>query len=118
MPCAFISRIGVKCLHCLGIKPKSRRPSMVIVLPTFNFQSGPAVNFPGYSEDDISLMREKAIASIAVTEDGSYSSSDDFASRRPSRPRSRAGSTRYGLGRRVVWHARRVSRGARGVVVL
>jgi hypothetical protein len=59
-------------------------------------------------------MREKAIASTAITEDDV--SDDDFVSRHPSRPRSRAGSTGFGLGARVVWHARRVSRGGRGVL--
>ncbi|TVY34425.1 hypothetical protein LSUB1_G006487 [Lachnellula subtilissima] len=105
MPCVM-ARIGNKCLHGLGIKAKERRPSLVI--------SGPSVNFPGYSEDDISLMREKAIASTAITEDDV--SDDDFVSRHPSQPRSRAGSTSFGLGAKMVWHARRFSRSGRGVM--
>ncbi|TVY48854.1 hypothetical protein LOCC1_G000990 [Lachnellula occidentalis] len=108
-----MARLGNKCLHGLGFKAKERRPSLVIS-PPFNFQSGPSVNFPGYSEDDISLMREKAIASTAITEDDV--SDDDFVSRHPSRPRSRAGSTSFGLGAKMVRHARRFSRSGRGVM--
>ncbi|TVY54595.1 hypothetical protein LCER1_G002994 [Lachnellula cervina] len=75
-----MARIGNKCLHGLGIKAKERRPSLVIS-PPFNFQSGPSVNFPGYSEDDISLMREKAIASTAVTEDDTQKQSGQYEPR-------------------------------------
>lgn len=73
----------------------------------FDFKEGPVVNFPGYSEDDISLMREKAIASTAIVEDGEF----DLASR-PHLPRSRPNSFGCGLGGRVVYHARRLSKGA------
>ena len=54
----------------------------------------------------ISLMREKAIASTAIVEDGEF----DLASR-IQRPRSRASSYGCGLGGRVVYHARRLSKG-------
>lgn len=39
MACTFMSRIGTKCLHCLGIKPRSRRSSLVIVSRCPNFVS-------------------------------------------------------------------------------
>jgi hypothetical protein len=51
-------------------------------------------------------MREKAIASTAIVEDGEF----DFASR-PQRPGSRASSFGCGLGGKVVYHARRLSKG-------
>lgn len=51
-------------------------------------------------------MREKALASTAVVEDGRF----DFATRKVV-PRSRGGSFGCGLGERVVYHARRVSKG-------
>ncbi|CAG8981425.1 hypothetical protein HYALB_00012770 [Hymenoscyphus albidus] len=105
---SFICRIGNKCLQTVGIKSKPASKSLIISSP-YNFQEGPAVNFPGYSQDDISLMKEKAIASTAVTDDGE--SDFNFPARRPSRPHSRAGSASCGLGKRVVYHARRVSRG-------
>ncbi|KAH9220121.1 hypothetical protein DL95DRAFT_290440, partial [Leptodontidium sp. 2 PMI_412] len=72
----------------------------------FDFKEGPAVHFPGYSEDDISLMREKALASTAVFEDGRF----DYGTKRVT-PRARGGSFSCGLGERVVYHARRVSKG-------
>lgn len=54
----------------------------------------------------ISLMREKALASTAIVEDGEF----DLASR-PHLPRSRPNSFGCGLGDRV-YHARRLSKGA------
>ncbi|KAH6676276.1 hypothetical protein B0J14DRAFT_351384 [Halenospora varia] len=109
-----LSRIGNKCLARIGIKSKQDPKPLVISSP-FNFQNGPAVNFPGYSESDISLLKEKAIASTAITNDdvvvlGSNNSEFEFPSGRTQRPHSRAGSTGCGLGSRVVYHARRVSR--------
>lgn len=54
-------------------------------------------------------MKEKAIASTAITEDGRSDLEFDFVGhRKGSRTHSRAGSA---IGRRVVFHARRVSRG-------
>ncbi|KAG9235849.1 hypothetical protein BJ875DRAFT_256670 [Amylocarpus encephaloides] len=102
----FFCRIGNKFLETIGIKTRTERKPIVISSP-YDFKEGPSVNFPGYSQDDISLMKEKAIASTAVTEYGEY----DFADRRRSRPHSRAGSTSCGIGKQVVYHARRVSRG-------
>jgi hypothetical protein len=51
-------------------------------------------------------MREKAIASTAIVQDGDF----DMASR-IQRPRSRASTNGCGLGSKVVFHARKVSRG-------
>ncbi|KAN0096367.1 hypothetical protein V8E51_015172 [Hyaloscypha variabilis] len=100
-----ISKMRSKCRTSIGLKtnPKHRR---VEISAPFDFKEGPAPNFPGYSEDDISLMREKAIASTAIVEDGEF----DFASR-PQRPGSRASSFGCGLGGKVVYHARRLSKG-------
>ncbi|PMD62682.1 uncharacterized protein K444DRAFT_347709 [Hyaloscypha bicolor E] len=100
-----ISKIRSKCRNTLGLKSSSKHKRVEISAP-FDFKEGPAVNFPGYSEDDISLMREKAIASTAIVEDGEF----DLASR-IQRPRSRASSFGCGLGGRVVYHARRLSKG-------
>jgi hypothetical protein len=52
-------------------------------------------------------MREKAIASTAIVEDDEF----DLASR-PHLPHSRPNSFSCGLGGRVVYHARRLSKGA------
>ncbi|PQE32164.1 hypothetical protein CJF32_00001768 [Rutstroemia sp. NJR-2017a WRK4] len=60
---AALSRFGSKCAESLGLKQKPSKP--ISISAPFNFQEGPAVMFPGYSEDDISLMKEKAIASTA-----------------------------------------------------
>ncbi|TAQ85942.1 hypothetical protein B7494_g5741 [Chlorociboria aeruginascens] len=96
----------LKCLNTIRIiKRKPRRKPLQISAP-FNFIEGPPMKFPGYSEDEISLMKEKAIASIAIVDDDDL----DFASR-SHRPRSRAGANGCGLGRKVVHHARKVSRG-------
>lgn len=51
-------------------------------------------------------MREKAIASTAIVEDGEF----DMSSR-IQRPRSRASAHGCGLGTKVALHARKVSRG-------
>ncbi|CZR65001.1 uncharacterized protein PAC_14901 [Phialocephala subalpina] len=114
-PCAHLSdnifRIGNRCLETLGLKSKPR-PKLEIS-PPFNFQSGPAIHFPGYSEDDISLMREKAIASTAIVDDADaeLEAFDHFDVSRREDARSRASSYSCGLGGRVVHHARRMSRG-------
>merc|ERR1711964_947293 len=86
---------------------KSPPPSRAIEISApFNFKEGPAIHFPGYSEDDISLMREKALASTAIVEDGRF----DYHTKKVV-PRSRGGSFSCGLGERMVYHARRVSKG-------
>jgi hypothetical protein len=51
-------------------------------------------------------MREKAIASTAVVEDGKFNFNSRFQ-----RPASLASAHGCGLGSQVVYHARRVSRG-------
>ncbi|EPE35784.1 hypothetical protein GLAREA_05122 [Glarea lozoyensis ATCC 20868] len=110
----FICKIGNKCLETFGLKYKPERKSLVISSP-YDFKEGPAVNFPGYSQDDISLMKEKAIASTAVTEDLGFESSsrESWVGRKGIIGRERrvvsAGSG-FGM-KRVVAHARRVSRG-------
>ncbi|RDL30778.1 uncharacterized protein BP5553_10123 [Venustampulla echinocandica] len=125
MPCGnisnFISRTRNRFLETLGLTGKPAPKELVISSP-FDFQHGPAMSFPGYSQDDISLLKEKALASAAMNPNAKSPTTNvstptlddlefDFASRPPSRPRSRAESARCGLGRRVVFHARKVSRG-------
>merc|ERR1711964_284008 len=96
----FFSGIGTRCrqLLCLKSPPPSRA---IEISAPFNFKEGPAIHFPGYSEDDISLMREKALASTAVVEDGRF----DYHTKRVVL-RSRGGSFSCGLGERMVYHAR------------
>ncbi|KAK0119840.1 hypothetical protein ONS95_011272 [Cadophora gregata] len=101
----FFSDIGSRCRQVLCLKPSSP-PKVIQISAPFDFKEGPAIHFPGYSEDDISLMREKALASTAVVEDGRF----DYHTKRVV-PRSRGGSFSCGLGERVVYHARRVSKG-------
>ncbi|KAG0653099.1 hypothetical protein D0Z07_0319 [Hyphodiscus hymeniophilus] len=108
----LFSRIGNSCLHTFGRKPKPQPLNIVspenrpCISAPFDFKEGPAFNFQdlGYSEEeaDLDLMREKAIASTAITENGEY----DFAAR-IRRPQSRASSHTCGLGSKVVYHARR-----------
>ncbi|KUJ16302.1 uncharacterized protein LY89DRAFT_669830 [Mollisia scopiformis] len=115
LPCSNISdnicKIGNRCLESLGFKSKPR-PKLEISSP-FNFKEGPAIHFPGYSEDDISLMREKAIASTAIVEaeDGDLEQFEQYDLSRRDGARSRASSYSCGFGGRVISHARRVSRG-------
>lgn len=64
--------------------------------------------------NSISLMREKAIASTAVVDEGGIADGEFDLGTRIQRPRSRASGVVCGLGqmgRRVSLHARRVSRG-------
>ncbi|KAL2070613.1 hypothetical protein VTL71DRAFT_13639 [Oculimacula yallundae] len=100
----FFSGFRTRCLEvfCLKSSPTSK---IIEISAPFDFKEGPAVHFPGYSEDDISLMREKALASTAIVEDGRF----DYNTRRVV-PRSRGGSFSCGLGERVVYHARKVSK--------
>ncbi|KAF8846705.1 hypothetical protein BDZ45DRAFT_608540, partial [Acephala macrosclerotiorum] len=81
--------------------------------PPFNFQSGPVIHSPGYSEDDISLMREKAIASTAIVDDADadLEQFDHLDLNHREGARSRASSYSCGQGRRAVHHAQRMSRG-------
>lgn len=67
---------------------------------------GVTVHISDWYIHSISLMREKAIASTAVVEDGHF----DLASR-PKQPRSRAFLYGCGLGDRALYHARRLSKG-------
>ncbi|KAH7354939.1 hypothetical protein BKA65DRAFT_231315 [Rhexocercosporidium sp. MPI-PUGE-AT-0058] len=101
----LFSDIGTRCLQvfCLKSPPP---PKPIEISAPFDFKEGPAVHLPGYSEDDISLMREKALASTAVFDDGRF----DYGPRREI-SRSRGGSFSCGLGERVVYHARKVSKG-------
>ncbi|KAH8593455.1 hypothetical protein B0O99DRAFT_688674 [Bisporella sp. PMI_857] len=100
----LVSKFRNNFLETLKLKRKSRR-NLDISAP-FNFKEGPTMHFPGYSEDDISLMREKAIASTAIV---SEDSELDLPSRFR-RPHSSASLHRCGLASRVSRHARRVSR--------
>ncbi|PQE17347.1 hypothetical protein CJF31_00005759 [Rutstroemia sp. NJR-2017a BVV2] len=100
---AALSRFGSKCAESLGLKQKPSKP--ISISAPFNFQEGPAVMFPGYSEDDISLMKEKAIASTAVVSDCQHTYESDV-----SEPPSRTVSG-CGIGRCVVYHARKASKG-------
>ncbi|CZT45347.1 uncharacterized protein RSE6_05650 [Rhynchosporium secalis] len=101
----FFSNLGNRCIgvFCMKTSPPAK---IIEISAPFDFKEGPVVHFPGYSEDDISLMREKALASTAVVEDGRF----HYGTRRVV-PRSRRGSLTCGLGERVVYHARRVSKG-------
>ncbi|CAL3971429.1 hypothetical protein PZA11_007911 [Diplocarpon coronariae] len=101
----FLSNISNKCLKVLSLKPPPPTKH-VRISPPFNLTEGPAIHFPGYSEDDISLMREKALASTAVVEEGRF----ELCTGRVV-PRSRSGSSSCGFGEQVAYHARRASNG-------
>jgi len=105
---SIFSRIGKRCVKTLGLKRAPVRSKRLEISAPFDFKEGPKVNLPGYSEDEISLMKEKAIASTAVVEDsdGEF----NFGARRDG-PRSLASPHGCGLGRTMVYHARKVSRG-------
>jgi len=106
---ATLLEFGNKCAEAFGIKPKT--PKSISISAPFNFQEGPSVNFPGYSEDEISLMKEKAIASTAVVSDVHYPNRNRCYDSDISEPHSRVDSHGCGIGRSVVSHARRASRG-------
>merc|ERR1712098_806838 len=65
----FFSGIGTRCrqLLCLKSPPPSRA---IEISAPFNFKEGPAIHFPGYSEDDISLMRENALPPLRLSRTG------------------------------------------------
>ncbi|KAG9247350.1 hypothetical protein BJ878DRAFT_190163 [Calycina marina] len=104
MHCIHFSDFVNKCLESTGIKRKPRK--QVDISAPFDFKAGPTMHFPGYSEDDISLMREKAIASTAIVNEDS----DFDLTTRIQRPHSRASSHDCGFGKRMTHHARRVSK--------
>ncbi|PBP28169.1 hypothetical protein BUE80_DR000959, partial [Diplocarpon rosae] len=101
----FLSNISNKCLKVFCQKPLPPTKNIEISAP-FNLTEGPAIHFPGYSEDDISLMREKALASTAVVEEGRFEISTGRVV-----PRTRGGSFSYGFEKQVANHGRRFSRG-------
>ncbi|KAF7865529.1 uncharacterized protein EAF02_009952 [Botrytis sinoallii] len=106
---ATLLKLSNKCAETLGLKSKT--PKALSISAPFNFQEGPAVNLPGYSEDEISLMKEKAIASTAVVSDNHYANLNRCYDSDISESHSRTGSHGCGVGRSVVHHARRASRG-------
>lgn len=63
----LMARVNDKCLGALRLKPRlaKKRSAMQISAP-YDFKPGPAVHLPGYSEDEISLMKDQAIASTAI----------------------------------------------------
>ncbi|KIN00334.1 hypothetical protein OIDMADRAFT_54931 [Oidiodendron maius Zn] len=65
----FVSKVKRNCLETLGLKQKNYKT--VNIGSPFNFQQGPPVDIPGFAEYDISLLREKAIASTAIANDNS-----------------------------------------------
>ncbi|EKD18317.1 uncharacterized protein L3040_004727 [Drepanopeziza brunnea f. sp. 'multigermtubi'] len=101
----FFSSISNRCLRMLCLKAHPPSKPIEISAP-FNFKEGPAMQFPGYSEDDISLMREKALASTAIVEDGIF----DSATRKVV-PGTWGGSSSCELVERAVFNPRRVSKG-------
>ncbi|KAA8571205.1 hypothetical protein MFRU_075g00060 [Monilinia fructicola] len=106
---ATFLKFSKKCAETLRIRPKT--PKTISISAPFNFQEGPAVNLPGYSEDEISLMKEKAIASTAVVSDNRYTNLNRCYDSDISESHSGTGSHGCGIGRSVVYHARRASRG-------
>ncbi|KAJ8060260.1 hypothetical protein OCU04_010601 [Sclerotinia nivalis] len=106
---ATFSKFSNKCAETFRMKPKT--PKTLSISAPFNFQEGPAVNLPGYSEDEISLMKEKAIASTAVASDNHHANLNRCYDSDISESHSRMASHGCGIGRSVAYHARRASRG-------
>jgi len=89
-----------------SLRSERKSPKVVDISAPYNFKLGPAINFPGYSEDDISLMREKAIASIAIVDEEHYG-----LAARIQRPHSRTSCNSCGHGSsKVLLHSKRISR--------
>ncbi|QSZ34423.1 hypothetical protein DSL72_006015 [Monilinia vaccinii-corymbosi] len=106
---ALLLKFSNKFAELFGIKPKTPKP--ILISAPFNFQAGPAVHLPGYSEDEISLMKEKAIASTAVVSDNRHTNLNRCYDSDMSESNSGAGSHGCGIGRSMVYQARRASRG-------
>ncbi|KAG4435512.1 hypothetical protein IFR05_009011 [Cadophora sp. M221] len=47
----FFSDIGTRCLQVFCLK-SSPQPKIIEISAPFDFKEGPAVHFPGYSEDE------------------------------------------------------------------
>ncbi|KAL3418460.1 hypothetical protein PVAG01_10176 [Phlyctema vagabunda] len=124
-----VSTAGHKCLKVVGLEASAPKAKTLQISAPFDFKTGPSVPFPGFSESEISLMKEKAIASTAVVssehEYPDYTTFRSTTSSPPPPPQASSSSRRtsqYPLGHaridshassirhRVVLHARRVSR--------